>query len=138
MVTFLLSQAFLGLFHSLLEFRETVHDLREGIVTFFPAIAVAFLSYGCLSAETLFESSIFLVLTSLTGNVGRVRTPMLLAQCAAFLDSHLFGDSDLMGTSTLALTFVALSSGFLGTFSRGFFLGVGIHYYFFNVLENAQ
>jgi hypothetical protein len=63
---------------------------------------------------------------------------MLLAQRAAFLDSHLFGDSDLVGTSTLALTFVELSGGFLGTFSCGLFLGVGIHYYFFNVLKNAQ
>ncbi len=33
-----------------------VHDLREGIGTFFLAIAVAFLSYGCLSAETLLNS----------------------------------------------------------------------------------
>jgi hypothetical protein len=106
--TFLLSQTLLGLFHSLLEFQETVHDLREGIGTFFPAIAVVFLSYSCLSSETLLKSSIFLVLTALT-----VCAPMLLAQRTAFLDSHLFGDSDLVGTSTLAVTFVALSGSFL-------------------------
>ncbi len=69
--------------------------------------------------------------------MGRVRTPMLLAQRAAFLDTHLFGDSDLVGTSTLALTFVVLPGGFLGTFSCGFFLGVRIRYYFFNILKNA-
>ena len=55
-----------------------------------------------------------------------MRAPMLLAQRAAFLNSHLFGDLDLVGTSTLALTFVALPGGFLGTFSCGLFLGVGI------------
>ena len=77
---------------------------------------MAFLSYGCLSAETLLKSSIFLVLMALTGIVGRVRAPILLAQRAAFLDSHLFGDSNLVGTSTLVLTrVVALSGGFLGS-----------------------
>ncbi len=108
MATFLLLRTLLGLFHSLLVFRETVHDLREGIWTFFPVIAVVFLSYSCLSAETLLKNSIFLVLTALT-----MCAPMLLAQRTAFLDSHLCRDSDLMGTSTLAVTFVALSSSFL-------------------------
>jgi hypothetical protein len=75
---------------------------------------------------------------ALTGIVGRVRAPMLLAQHATFLDSHLVGDSDLVGSSALALTFVELSGGFLGTFPRGLFLGIGIRYYFFNVLKNAQ
>jgi hypothetical protein len=108
--------SFLGLFYSLFEFRETVNYQREGVGTFFLAIAVAFLSYGCLSAETLLKSSIFLALMALTSIVGRVRAPILLAQRAAFLDSHLFGDSNLVGTSTLVLTrVVALSGGFLGS-----------------------
>jgi hypothetical protein len=63
---------------------------------------------------------------------------MLLAQCAAFLDSCLFVNSILIGVTTLALTFVAFSGGFLGAFLRSLFLGIGIHYYFFNVLKNAQ
>ena len=46
---------------------------------FFLAIAVAFLSNGRLSVETLFGSSILFVLTALTGIVGRVRAPMFLA-----------------------------------------------------------
>ena len=76
-------------------------------------IAIAFHSNGCLSAETLFKSPIFLVLMALTGIVGRVSTPMFLAQHAAFLDSHLFRDMVVSGTTTLALTFLALSGGFL-------------------------
>ena len=128
----------MGLFDSFLEFREAFHKLREGIGVVFLTFTVVFLSNGRLSVETLFGSSIFLVLTALTGIVGRVRAPMFLAQGAAFLDSHLFGDSDLVGTSTLALAFLALSGGFLGTFSRGLFLRVGIRYYFFNVFKNAQ
>jgi hypothetical protein len=35
MATFLLVQAFLGLFHSLLKFEEMVHKLRKGIGLFF-------------------------------------------------------------------------------------------------------
>ncbi len=105
----------------------------------FLIIAVPLWSNGCLSAETLFKSPIFLVLTALTGIVGCVSVPMFLAQCAAFLDSHLFRDTVVRGTTTLALTFLVLSRGFLCTFLFGHFLGIGIHYYFFDVLiKNAQ
>jgi hypothetical protein len=76
--------------------------------------------------------------TALTGIVGRVRTPMFLAQGATFLDSHLFGNSVVVGTTTFALTFFALSGGFLSAFFRGLFLGVGIRYYFLKVLKNTQ
>ena len=74
---------------------------------------------------------------ALTGIVGRVRTPMFLAQRAAFLGPHLFRDTVVRGTTTLALTFFALSGGFLSAFLFGLFLCVGICYYFFDVLENA-
>jgi type IV secretory pathway TrbL component len=136
--TFLLSQVFLGLSNSFLEFRETVHDLRERVGIFFLTAAVALLSNGCFSAETLLKSSIFLVFTALTGIVGCVRAPMLLAQRAAFLNSRLFGNLVIVGITTLALTFVALSGGFLSAFLCSLFLGVGICYYYFNVLKNAQ
>ena len=106
----------------------------RGFLTF----TVVFRSDGRLSVETLFESSIFLVFTALTGIVGRVRAPMFLAQGAAFLEPHLFGNTVLRGTSILALTFLALSGDFLGAFLFGPLLGVGIRYYFFNVLKNAQ
>ncbi len=135
---FLLSRTFLGLFDSFLEFREAFHKLSERIGMVFLTIAVAFCSNGCLSVETLFKSPIFLVLMALTGIEGRVRAPMFLAQRAAFLGSHLFRDTVVRGTTTLALTFLALSSGFLGTFLFDPFLGVGICYYFFGVLKNAQ
>ena len=79
LATFLLSQTFLGLFDSFLEFREAFHDLREGIGLVFLTFTIVFCSNGRLSVETLFESSIFLVLMALTGFVGRVRAPMLLA-----------------------------------------------------------
>ncbi len=67
-----------------------------------------------------------------------VRVPMLLAQRATFLDLRLFGNSIVMGISTLALTFVAFSGGFLNTFLGSLFLGIGTCYYFFDVLKNAQ
>ena len=63
---------------------------------------------------------------------------MFLAERAAFLDSHLFGDSNVVGTSTFTLTPAALSGGLFGAFLGGLFLGVGICYYFFDVLKNAQ
>ena len=63
---------------------------------------------------------------------------MFLAKRAVFRESNLFGYSSVVGTSNLALTFVVLSSGFLNTVLGGLFLGVGICYYFFNVLKNAQ
>ncbi len=97
---FLLLQAFLGLFHILLKFWETVHELCKGISIFFPIIAVTFLSNGCFSAETILQSPIFLVLTALTSIVGHMRTPMFLAQHAAFLDSHFFRDMVVIGTTT--------------------------------------
>ena len=137
-MTFLLSRTFLGLFDSFLEFREAFHNLREGIGMVFLTFTIVFCSNGRLSVETLFKSSIFLVFTALTGIVGRVHAPMFLAQRAAFLKPHLFRDMVVRGTSTFALTFLALSSGFLGTFLFGPFLGVGIRYYFFDVLKNAQ
>ncbi len=104
----------------------------------FLTIAVALQSNGCLSVETLFKSSIFRVLMALTGIVGHVYAPMFLAQRAAFLGPHLFRDAVVHGTTTLALTFLVLSGGFLGTFLFDPFLGVGIRYYFLDVLKNAQ
>jgi hypothetical protein len=115
-----------------------VHKLRKGIGIFFLIIAIALLSNGCLSTETLLKSPIFLVLTTLTSIVGRVSAPMFLAQHAAFLDSHLFRDTIVVGTTTLALTFLMLSGGFLSVFFCGLVLGIGIHYDFFNVLKNNQ
>ncbi len=44
----------------------------------------------------------------------------------------------VVGTTTLALTFLALSGGFLSVFFRCLILGIGIHYDFFNVLKNNQ
>ncbi len=67
-----------------------VHELHKGIGIFFLIIAVAFLPNGCLSAETLLQSPIFLVLTALTSIVGHVCAPMFLAQRTAFLESHIF------------------------------------------------
>ncbi len=69
--------------------------------------------------------------------MGRVRAPMFLAQRTAFVEPHLFRDTIVRGTSTLALTFLALSGGFLGAFLFGPFLGAGIRYYFFDVVKNA-
>ncbi len=135
---FLLSRTFLGLFDSFLEFREAFHNLREGIGVVFLTFTVVFRANGHLFVETLFKSSIFLVFTALTGIVGRVRAPMFLAQCATLLRPHLLRDTIVFGTSTLALTFLAFSGGFLGTFFLDPFLGVGIRYYFFNILENDQ
>jgi hypothetical protein len=128
---FLLSRTFLGLFD-----REAFHDLGEGIGVVFLTFTIVFRSNGRLSVETIFKSSIFLVFTALTGIVGRVRAPMFLAQCTTFLGPHLFRDTIVFGTSTLALTFLALSGGLLGTFLLDPFLGVGIRYYFFNILKN--
>ncbi len=67
LATFLLSQAFLGLFDSFLEFREVFHEMRKGISMVFLTITMAFLSNGCFLAETVLKSSILLVLTALTG-----------------------------------------------------------------------
>ena len=86
---------------------------------------MAFLSNGCLLAETLFKSSIFLVLMALTSIVGGVCTPMFLAQCAAFLNLRLFGNSNFVGICTLMLTF---SGGFLSVFLCSLILGIGICY----------
>ena len=44
----------------------------------------------------------------------------------AFFEPHLFRDTIVRGTSTRALTFLALSGGFLGAFLFYPFLGVGI------------
>ena len=55
---------------------------------------------------------------------------MFLAQRAAFLDPHLFRDMVVVGTTTLALTFLMLSGGFLSVFFHGLDLGIGIHYDF--------
>jgi hypothetical protein len=63
---------------------------------------------------------------------------MFLAERAAFLNSSLFRDSDVVGTSTFVLTLASLSGAFLGAFLSGLILGVGIRYYFFDVLKNAQ
>ncbi len=137
MATFLLSQAFLGILDSFLEFQEMVHNLCKGIGIFFCTAAVAFLSNGCFPTETLLESSIFHLFAALTGIVGHMRAPRFLAQHAAFLDSCLFRDLVLIGITTLMLTFVALSSDFLSIFLCSLFLGIGICYPFFNVLKNA-
>ena len=63
---------------------------------------------------------------------------MFLAERAAFFMSSLFRDSDVVGTSTLALALAALSGAVLGAFLSSLILGGGIRYYFFNVLKNAQ
>jgi len=63
---------------------------------------------------------------------------MFLAERAAFLMSSLFRDSDVVGTSTLTLALVSLSGAVFGAFFSGLILGVGVRYYFFNVLKNAQ
>jgi hypothetical protein len=101
----------------------------------FLTIAMAFLSNGYFLAETILKGSIFLVLMALTGIMGCVHAPMFLAQRAAFLNFCLFGNVKFVGISTLSFTF---SSDFLSTFLRGLFLGIGTHYYFFDVLKNAQ
>ena len=75
---------------------------------------------------------------TLTSIVSCVRAPILLVERAGFLVSHLFRDSNVIGIGTSALTCAALSGGLLSTFLGGLFLGVGICYYFFNVLKNAQ
>jgi hypothetical protein len=85
--------------------------------------------------ETILKGSVFLVLTALTGIMGRVRAPMFLAQCAAFLNFCLFWNAKFVGINTLSFSF---SSDFLSTFLRGLFLGIGTRYYFFDVLKNAQ
>jgi hypothetical protein len=73
---------------------------------------------------------------ALTGIVGRVHASLFLAQHTAFLDSHLFRDTVIVGTTTLVLTFLVLFSGFHRAFFHGLFLGIGIHYDFFNVFKN--
>ncbi len=123
-MTLLFSQAFLGLFDSFLEFRVAFHELCKGNGIFFLAIAIALRSNGCLSAETLFKSSIFIVLTALTSIVSCVRAPIFLAQRAAFLDFHLFRDTVVCGTTTLVLTFLALFSGFLSVLFWAFSLAL--------------
>ena len=70
--------------------------------------------------------------------MSRVRAPILLAEHAVFLVSHLFRDSDIVGIGTSALACATLSGGLIGAFLGGLLLGVGIRYYFFNVLKNAQ
>ena len=87
----------------------------------FLTITMAFLSNRCFLAETLFRSSILLVLVPLTGIMGRMHAPMFLAQRSAFLNSYLFRDSEFVGISTLALTF---PGGFLSTFFRSLILGI--------------
>jgi hypothetical protein len=47
----LLLRTFLGLFDRLLKFQDALHDLHEGIRSL--TAAVALLSNGCFSAETL-------------------------------------------------------------------------------------
>ncbi len=69
----------------------------------------------------------------LTGIVGGVRAPIILAQRSAFLNSHLLRDMVVIRTTTLALTFPTLSSGFLRAFLCGLFIGLGIYY-----LKNNQ
>ncbi len=63
---------------------------------------------------------------TLTGTVSCVRNPILLAERTTFLVSHLFGDLDVVGISTSALTFVTLSGGLFGAILGGLFLGVRI------------
>ena len=120
-MTFHFTQAFLGLFDHFLEFQEMFHNLHKGISMVFLTITMAFLSNGCFLAETLFKRSFSYFWHS--------------AQCIAFLNFRLLGDSKFVGISTLMLTF---SGGFLSTLLHGLIFGVGICYYFFNVLKNAQ
>jgi hypothetical protein len=101
----------------------------------FLTIAVVLLSNGCFLAETILKGSILLVLMALTGIMDRMRTPMFLAQCAAFLDFCFLGNSKLVGISTLMLTFLG---GFLSTFLCSLFLGVGFCHPLFNILNNTQ
>jgi hypothetical protein len=104
----------------------------------FLTITVAYLPNGCVLVETILKDSILFVLMALTGIMGCMCTPMLLTQRTAFLKSHLLGDLVVAGISTLLLAFPVLSSGFLRAFFCGLFLGIGIHYNFFNVLKNNQ
>ena len=67
-----------------------------------------------------------------------MRAPIFLAKRAVFGESHLFGHSYVVGTSTLALTFLALSGGPFGAFLGSLFLGVGTRYYFLDVLKDAK
>jgi hypothetical protein len=101
----------------------------------FLTIAMAFLSNGCFLAETVLKDSILFVLTALTSIIGHVHTPIFLAQRAAFLDFRLLGFSKFVGICTLMFAF---SSGFFSTFLCNLFLGIGICYYFLDVLKNAQ
>jgi hypothetical protein len=91
MATFLLLQAFLGLFDSFLELREMFHELCKGIRMVFLTIAVTFLSNGYFFVETILKGSVFLVLMALTGIMGHVRAPVILAQRAAFLNFAFLG-----------------------------------------------
>ncbi len=93
LVTFLLLQAFLGLFDSFLGFQEAFHELSKGFRMVFLTIAKVCLSNGNFFAETILKGSIFLVLTALTGIMGRVCALMFLAQRAVFLNFCLFGNA---------------------------------------------
>jgi hypothetical protein len=92
LATFLLLQAFLGLFDSFLEFRESFHELCKGIRMVFLTIAMAFLPNGCFLAETILNGSIIFVLMAFTSIMGCMHAPMFLAQHTAFLELHLLGD----------------------------------------------
>ncbi len=48
--------------------------------------------------------------------MSRDHAPILLAQHTTFLNVCLLGNANLMGISTLAVTFVALFGGLLNTF----------------------
>ncbi len=117
----LLLRAFLGLFDSFLEFRDSFHELHEGIRMVFLTIAVVLLSNGYILAETILKGSIFLILPALTGIMGPVHTPIFLAQGAAFLNFCLFGNAKFVGICTLMLAF---SGGFLSTFLHGLSLAL--------------
>ncbi len=85
----------------------------------FLTIAVALLSNGYFLAETILKGSIFLVLMAITGIVGHVHAPIILAQRAAFVNFRLFGNAKFIEISTLSFTF---SGDFLSIFFVAFSL----------------
>jgi hypothetical protein len=87
----------------------------------FLTIALVFLSDGYFLAETILKGSIFLILMTLTGIIGRVCAPMFLTQNTAFLNLHFLGNPKFVGICTPMLAF---SGGLFSTFLHGLFLGV--------------
>ena len=78
----------------------------------FLTFAVVLQSNGCLSVELFLRVPSFSYLrhSPVLWAMCAPCAPMFLAQRAAFLEPHLFRDTVVCGTTTLALTFLALSA----------------------------